>query len=66
MVIEPNASIIVNIVIKSIDAIFDETTFSLIPEPNTLIPTFITPSDGQEHRETMEVRRNKRIRKEKC
>ena len=46
MVIEPNASIMVNTVIESTDAIFYETRFSSIPKSNTLIPTSMTPSNG--------------------
>ena len=42
LVIEPNASIAVNTVIESIDAIFDETRFCSIPKPNDFIPTTMT------------------------
>ena len=48
LVIEPNASITVNTVIESIDAIFYETRFSSIPKPNDFIPTTMTPSNDQE------------------
>jgi len=65
MVIEPNAYIRVNTVIESIDAIFDEIRFCLIPKPNTHVPTTMTPSDGQGHGDIVEIRRSKRIRKEK-
>jgi len=64
MVIEPNASITVNTVIESRDAILDETRFSSIPKPNSLIPTTMTPSDSQGHGDIVEVRRSNRIRKE--
>ena len=47
-VIELNASITVNTVIESIDAIFYETRFSSIPKPNDLIPTTMSPSNDQE------------------
>ena len=65
MAIEPNDSITASTIIKSIDAIFDENKFSSIPKPNNLIPTTMTPSNGQEHRDIVEVRRSKQIRKEK-
>jgi len=65
MVIEPNESITVNTVIESRDAIFDETRFSSIPKPNSPIPTTMTPNDNQRHGDIVEVRRSKRIRKEK-
>jgi len=39
MVIEPNDSITVNTVIEARDAIFDETRFSSISMPNSLVPT---------------------------
>jgi len=65
MFIEPNASIVVNIVIESIDAIFDKTKSCSIPKPNTLVPNTMTPSDAQEHGDTVELRRSKWIRKEK-
>ena len=51
--------------IESIDAIFDETRFSSIPKPNSLVPTTMTPSDSQGHGDIVEVRKSKRIRKEK-
>ena len=65
LVIEPNASIGVNTVVESIDAIFDETRFSSIPKPNDLIPTTMTASNDQEQGDIVEVRRSKRIRMEK-
>ena len=55
MVIEPNAYIRVNTVIESIDAIFDEIRFCLIPKPNTHVPTTMTPSDGQGHEDIVKV-----------
>ena len=54
----------VNTVIESRDAIFDETRFSSIPKPNSLVPTTIAPNDNQEHGDIVEIRRGKRIRKE--
>jgi len=65
MVIKPNASIMVNTVIESIDVIFDETRFSSIPKPNSLVLTTMTPSDSQGHGDIVEVRRSKQIRKDK-
>ena len=50
--------------IESIDVIY-ETRFSSIPKPNDLIPTTMTPSNGQEHGDIVAVRSSKRIRKEK-
>ena len=46
MVIEQNASITVNTIIESIDAIFDENGFSSISKPNDLIPITMSPSNG--------------------
>jgi len=51
--------------IESIDAIFDENRFSSIPKPNNLIPTTMALSNGQEQGDIVEVRRSKRIRREK-
>ena len=51
--------------IESINAIFDETRFSSIPKPNTLVPTTMTLSNDQGHVDIVEVWRSKRIRKEK-
>ena len=65
MVIEPNDSIMANTVIESINAIFDENIFSSIPKPNNLILTTMAPNNGQEHGGIVEVRRSKRIRKER-
>ena len=65
MGIELNDSIMANIVIESIEAIFDKNRFSSIPKPNNLIPTTIAPSNSQGHGDIVDVRRNKRIRKEK-
>ena len=65
MVIESNTSITVNTMIESIDAIFDETRFSSIPKPNTLVATTMTPNDDQGHGDTAEVRRSKWMKKEK-
>ena len=48
MVIEPNASITVNTVIESIDAIFYEDRFSSIPKPNDLILSTMSSGNGQE------------------
>jgi len=59
MVIKPNASIMVNTMIESKDAIFDKTRFSSIPKPNSLVPTTITPSDSQGHGDMVKVRRSK-------
>ena len=64
MVIEPNVSITVNTVIESIDAIFYENRFSSIPKPNDLIPRAMSPSNGQEQGDIVEIR-SKWIRKEK-
>jgi len=47
MVIKPNGSITVNTVVESVDVIFDETRFFSIPKSNNLIPTTMTPSNGQ-------------------
>jgi len=65
MVIKPNGSITVNTVVESVDVIFDETRFFSIPKSNNLIPTTMTPSNGQELGDIVEVRRHKLIRKEK-
>ena len=59
MVIESNAYITVNTLVESIDAIYNETRFSSIPKPNTLVPTTMTPSDDQGHGDIVEVRRSK-------
>ncbi|GKA24165.1 zinc finger, CCHC-type containing protein, partial [Tanacetum coccineum] len=37
-VIEPNDSVLINLIIKSRDAIFDENRFSSVPRPNLRIP----------------------------
>nr|GEV32777.1 zinc finger, CCHC-type [Tanacetum cinerariifolium] len=37
-VIEPNESVVINSIIKSMDAIFDENRFSLVPRPSLRIP----------------------------
>ena len=58
MAIEPNDSITVNIAIESRDAIFDETRFSSIPKPNSLVPTTVAPNDNQGHGDVVEVRRS--------
>jgi len=64
-VIEPSASITVNTVIESVDAIIDVARFSSIPKANSLVSTTITLSDSQGHGDIVEVTRSKRIRKEK-
>lgn len=45
-VIEPNDSIAVHTVIKSRDAIFDESRFSSIPRPKDLVPSSSGTKDG--------------------
>jgi len=65
IVVEPNASIMVNTVVESIDEIFDETRFSSISKPNTFVLTTMTLSDSQGHGNIVEVRRSKQIRKQK-
>jgi len=48
MVIEPNVSITMNIIIESIDAVVDENRFSSITKLNDHIPSTMPPSNGQE------------------
>ena len=50
--------------IESIDIIFNKARFSSIPNPNDLIPSTMTPSNGQEHGDIVEAGRSKWIRKE--
>ena len=57
MVIEPNALIMVNTIIESIDAIFDENRFSSILKSNDLISCIITPSNGQERGDIVKVKK---------
>jgi hypothetical protein len=66
MVIESNYAISVNTVIESRDAIFDENRFSSIPKPSNEIPEFSsTHKDVEHHNDVVEIRKSKRVRKEK-
>ena len=57
MVIEPNALIMVNTIIESIDAISYENRFFSIPKPNDLTPNTMSLGNGQEQRDMVEIRR---------
>ncbi|KAI3730082.1 hypothetical protein L6452_18758 [Arctium lappa] len=68
-VIEPNDSIAIHTVIKSRDALFDETRFSSIPRPKDLVPNTSVTSEVEEQSivptESPMLRRSKRGRIEK-
>ena len=67
MVVEPNDSIPVNKVIESKDALFDETRFVSIPRPKDRLVNDTNTSQevSQDDTEIEEIRRSKRVRKEK-
>nr|GEU53609.1 putative reverse transcriptase domain-containing protein [Tanacetum cinerariifolium] len=58
--IEPNDSVLINYIIESIDAIFDENRFSSIPRPSLKIPNGTKEIDGlvvpEEVTEEMDVK----------
>ncbi|KAK9724038.1 hypothetical protein RND81_05G043600 [Saponaria officinalis] len=65
-VIEPNDSVAVHSVIKSRDAIFDESCFSSMPKPKDLVPSSSDAIEGSDNvttqEATPEIRRSKRGR----